>query len=360
MRKGVTAGHVAGGALTLVHRGELVFAEAFGYADVANEVPFTLDHPVRMASLSKPLTATVFGVMVDRGWLSWDTPIGAWLPEFNRPWVRATQERVTAPTIAQILAHEGGLPPNQDVPNDKRPLLNTMGPQGVVELVTQLGMSFEPGTDELYSGAGFQVAARCAERAYPGGEADFETIAQELVIQPLGMGRSTFRPRKHMIDNMPTLYRRTEDGFRARPKLPAHLPPGSINPAGGLVTSARDLTRFYQMHWNLGELDGTRILAEHTALRMRKPHSRSQQYGLGFHLERVQEDGTVGMIKHGGLTGTFAWMDFENQLVGVLLTQTLSQQNRDFRFAIVEQVTDFAERIKHQRRQRRRPPEDQE
>ena len=354
LRQGVTAGHVAGGALTLTHRGEEVFAEGFGYADIASEEAFTLDHPVRMASLSKPITATVFGVMVDKGWLDWDKPIGEWLPEFRRPWVRDGQERVTAPSIRQILAHEGGLPPNQDIPSDKRPLLNTMGPQGVVDLVNQLGLAYEPGTKELYSGAGFQVAARCAELAHPAGDTDFEEIAQELVIKPLSMHRSTFRPRKNLIDKMPTLYRRTDDGFKKQPRLPAHLPPDAINPAGGFVTSARDLTRFYQMHWNDGEYDGLRLLQERTALEMRRPQSRSKQYGLGFHLERVGEDDSVGMIKHGGLTGTFAWMDFENDLVGVLLTQTLTQQNRDFRFALVGQLTEYAVRLKEKRRERRR------
>ena len=63
---GIENRFVPGGAMLVVHRGEVIFREAFGVADLETKQPFPVDAPCRLASVTKPHTATVFATPVPR------------------------------------------------------------------------------------------------------------------------------------------------------------------------------------------------------------------------------------------------------------------------------------------------------
>ena len=75
LREGVEDRVVPGISLLLAHRGEVIFKEAFGN--------LKLDQKAQMASSSKPVTATLLMILVDRGKLALDDPIEKYLPEFK-------------------------------------------------------------------------------------------------------------------------------------------------------------------------------------------------------------------------------------------------------------------------------------
>src|SRR6476660_8776211 len=75
LRKAVDDRVVPGVSLLLAHRGEVIFKEAFGNLG--------LDQKAQMASSSKPVTATLLMILVDRGKLALDDPIEKYLPEFQ-------------------------------------------------------------------------------------------------------------------------------------------------------------------------------------------------------------------------------------------------------------------------------------
>ena len=54
MRQAVQQGQIAGGSFLVAHKGEIVFREAFGYADLESKRPFTTDELCPIASVSKP------------------------------------------------------------------------------------------------------------------------------------------------------------------------------------------------------------------------------------------------------------------------------------------------------------------
>src|SRR5688500_7047465 len=56
---GIENKFIPGGALLIIHRGEPVFREGFGFADLTSKKPFTADAPCRIASVTKPHTATL-------------------------------------------------------------------------------------------------------------------------------------------------------------------------------------------------------------------------------------------------------------------------------------------------------------
>ena len=101
----------------------------------------------------------------------------------------------------------------------------------------------------------------------------------------------------------------------------------------GLLSTASDYARFLQMLLNGGELDGVRVLGPKTIELMTSNHvgTLMQQgkfgFGLGFeiteHVGRAGRPGSVGEFGWGGAYHTQMWVDPQEQLVTVYMTQTL-------------------------------------
>ncbi len=64
------------------------------------------DDAFHLGSLAKPISATMFGVLVDRGILRWDMTMADMFPEL----VRLMQRQYRRVTVAQLLSHSGGFP----------------------------------------------------------------------------------------------------------------------------------------------------------------------------------------------------------------------------------------------------------
>src|SRR5262245_15557381 len=63
---GIDQRFVPGGAMLIVHWGEHVFREGFGVASLETKQPFTIDAPCRIASVTKPHTATLIAMLVEQ------------------------------------------------------------------------------------------------------------------------------------------------------------------------------------------------------------------------------------------------------------------------------------------------------
>ena len=93
IRQAVEQEQIAGGSFLVAHKGEVVFREAFGYADIEAKRPFTTEELLPVASASKPFLASVFMALVDRGTLKLDDPAEKYLPEFKGKKVKGSQSR---------------------------------------------------------------------------------------------------------------------------------------------------------------------------------------------------------------------------------------------------------------------------
>ena len=62
--------------------GELVWSEAFGYADIENKKVLKTTTPMRVASVSKPMTSMALGKLVEDGVIDPDEDIRTYVPEF--------------------------------------------------------------------------------------------------------------------------------------------------------------------------------------------------------------------------------------------------------------------------------------
>jgi CubicO group peptidase (beta-lactamase class C family) len=101
---------IPGMAVAVVHGGKTVYAKGFGVKDVRNgdaaENRVDADTVFQLASMSKPLGATVVAHQVSQGAVTWDTPIVDKLP-----WFALADPAVTRMvTIGDMYSHRSGLP----------------------------------------------------------------------------------------------------------------------------------------------------------------------------------------------------------------------------------------------------------
>lgn len=340
LRRGIYQKFVPGGALLIIHRGEPILREGFGMASLETAKPFTIDAPCRIASVTKPHTSTLIAMLVEQGKLSWDDPVDKYLPSFAGIAVRDKGPATRTPKIHELLSHTAGFP-GQPAIDSGRWTIKTTGTlaDAVADLPAQ-GLAAEPGTVYTYTGLGYMVAGRISELVTG---KEYGALMQEMLFEPIGAKAATFYPSDDLKARMPTAYERKDGEFvkldpASRPRAAAAFP----NPAGSLISTLDDVGRLLMLHRNRGQVDGKQLVKPESlqALYQPQPATGRTSYGLGFNVLKVNAKGEGIRVRHTGASGTFAQLDFENDLLFVLLTQVPQTQTQPFRDGLLKAIAD--------------------
>ena len=343
MSEAVKDKQVAGVSFVVVHKGEVVYREGFGYADIESRRPFTAEELLPIASVSKPFMASVVMAQVDQGKLKLDDLVEKYLPEFKGKRVQGGKQPAKPMTIRQLISHTGGFWGNKGITpekmdlirNFKRPLNET------INLVAKYDLAYEPGTKWVYSGVGYCVLGRVLEVALG---KSLEVISQETLFRPLGLSNTTFLPSREMRKMVPTAYLRVGKQLKARSSLAEIDELRFILPGGSLFTNLDELAAFGQMHMNDGFYNGKRVLSEKSVTEMRKlqwPVRRDKTYGLGWFREDVSELGLADKTYHGGSLGAHLRIDRRRKLVWAFLVHQSGPQVKPLKDKLIDQVNEM-------------------
>jgi CubicO group peptidase (beta-lactamase class C family) len=331
---------VAGASFVVVHKGEVVFREGFGYADIESKRPFTADELLPIASVSKPFMASVVMALVDQGELKLEDPVERYLPEFRGKRVQGHKQPAKPMTIRQLISHTAGFWGNKGITPDKMDLIrNFKRPlEDTIDLVAKYDLAYDPGTKWVYSGVGYCVLGRVLEVALG---KSLEVISQETLFRPLGLSNTTFLPSREMRKTVPTAYLREGKQLKARASLAEIDELRFILPGGSLFTNLDALAAFGQMHLNEGFYNGTRVLSEKSVTEMRKFQSSvrpGRTYGLGWFLDDVSELGLAGQTFHGGALGAHLRIDRRRKLVWAFLVHQNGAQVKPLKDKLADKV----------------------
>jgi CubicO group peptidase (beta-lactamase class C family) len=189
----------------------------------------------------------------------------------------------------------------------------------------------------------------------------FEAFLQQRILDPLGMVDTSFCVPQVKVERFAANYVPAEEGglelFDApqtsRYTRPTRFPSGG----GGLLSTAADYARFAQMLLDQGELDGVRLLGRKTVELMAMNHlpqgmhpdgNRAVGFGLGFSVmqdvAQSQILGSVGTFRWGGAASTAFWIDPQEELIAVLMTQLMRNDRypvaRDFQVLVYQALVD--------------------
>lgn len=344
-QKDVDEGKLVGATVLVARHGKTAYFKCLGALDRETGTPMTTDAIFRLASMSKPITSTAVMILAEEGRFLLDDPVSLYIPELKDRQVATVGEDgevTTEParseiTIRELLSHTSGLTygffgegPVEERYRDPKIWQGTLhefvAKIGELPLVHQPGTAWEYGVSADVLGYLVQVVSGMP----------FEDFLAQRLFAPLGMKDAGFYVPKEKLGRLATYYALGDAGLRpAAPAIPAETPPALPSGGGGLLSTTSDYARFLQMLLNGGALDGTRILSRKSVELMTSDHivglpaSRilgdKRGFGLGFAIRRTLGSsglpGSVGNYSWAGIYNTFFWVDPQEELFAVFMTQ---------------------------------------
>jgi len=236
---------VPGMAVAVVRGNQTVYAKGFGRRLVTDPAPVDADTVFQLASMSKPIGATVVARQVGRGSIRWDAPVIQHLPWF----ALSDAETTEAVTVGDLYAHRSGLP---DHAGDR---LEDMG-YDRHEVLTRLRFLPLHPLRAVYEYTNFGMTA-AAEAVATAAGIDWATLSEQALYQPLGMSRTSSRYADFAARDNRSLGHVKVNGTWVQGM---GTMPDAQSPAGGVSSSVNDMAKWLIMLLAKGEYAGQRIV----------------------------------------------------------------------------------------------------
>ena len=286
-----------GVGFSLIDGGKIAWVGGAGVRELGKPEPVDADTLFIAASNTKALTTLLLAELVDEKKLGWDQPAVEAYPKFKL----GDAETTKGVLVKHLICACTGMP-RQDLEwlfqfQDATPaysleLLATMQP------TSKFGEVFQY-SNLMATAAGFIGGAI----AVPGKEvgAAYDQAMQEKVFAPLGMKRTTFDFKQAMQGNYARPHDVDVDGKPVVGSMALNYTVVPARPAGGVWTSARDLSQYVVMELANGKLpNGKRLVSEQNLLARRTPNvvvGADVDYGMGL---IVDKRWGVTIVHHGG------------------------------------------------------------
>jgi serine beta-lactamase-like protein LACTB, mitochondrial len=302
--------NLPGISIAVVENGEFEWSKGFGRADLENFVPASSQTLYRLASISKPITATAAMLLYERGKLDLDAPVQKYCPAFP--------EKDWSITTRQLLGHLGGIRHYRSHSIYDPEIISTKHFDDPISA----GLNFfkddplvaKPGAKFSYSTHGYTLVGCVIEGASGEKYVDF---VRENVFQPAGMTHTRVDDRLAIVPDRSCFYSKDKS------EIVVNAEPIDVSfkiPADGWLSSAEDMATFEVAMLNDRVVSGATRKLMWT--RQKTADRKETPYGLGWEVD----PGPPPTISHGGGewgTSTFIIMAPE-QRAGVVVLVNLN------------------------------------
>ena len=256
------------GVILITQSGKTIYSKAFGYSDFENKIPLTIKDNFRIQSNSKQITAVLILKEVEKGNLSLEKLITAYLPDLKQPWANTV-------TVHQLLNMSAGI-----VSLDKP-------------------LAFKPGTDFYYSNPAYGLLGRLIEKI---AGKKFIEVANNL-FKELRMNNTYCyeidKPNTGLINGY-WLLKDSINSVNFESLNFTHETWTNFIPAGGIISNAIDLNIWDRKLHN-GKILQTRsyvAMVNSTIIDSDSTFSgKKSNYGYGVN---INEDEPIKYIGHAG------------------------------------------------------------
>lgn len=321
-------------AVAVVQEGEVIWEEAFGWANMEDKLKASLSTIYPVASLSKSLAATGIMALVEQGKVDLDESVEEYIAPSRLTVYEGEDSEVT---VRRILNMTGGIPHGYMVYE------NSQASPGIREFMNRYGIVvFPPGEVHLYSNFSYGVLELIVENV---SGKSFGSFMKTEVFDPLGMTQTSVGV-PDCLDRVATKYRLDKTVIAHNHFVPAA--------AGGIYSSIRDLIRFGLFHLKAPLPDQRRILRDETLVAMhtaKDKNLRSATMALGWGSVTL-DNGVVWALSNGGIEGATSMLSLvpSASLTVACLTNITSRSRITDQIAI--EITDalipkFSERVEN-------------
>ncbi len=359
---------IPGCQVVVARHGHVAHYSSLGLMDIERSRPMADDTVFRIYSMTKPVTSIALMQLYERGLFQLNDPVHRVLPAWRGQQVYVGGEGEAMETRApdrpmsfrDLLSHTAGLSYGATAhPVDK--VYRALGVRrtdgetltSFVEKLSGAPLHYSPGQCWMYSYAtdvcGYLVEALSGMT--------LDRYFRTQIFEPLGMTDTGFHIDESRVERFAANYQRTRDKTLELIDDPFASSyagaPSFLSGGGGLVGTTADYLRFCEMLRRGGELDGERIIGPRTLRLMTHNHLAGGRdltqmaigafsetayegtgFGLGFAttLSEVAA-GTLGGGDYfwGGAASTIFWVDPNEDLVVIFMTQLMPSSTFNFR-----------------------------
>ena len=289
--------HIPGAVFVLVKDGNIMMAQGYGYANLAQQTPIDPSTTVfRVQSISKLFTATAVMQLVERGQLDLKADVNTYLRDFQ-----ITRNFPQPVTTAELLTHTAGF--DLVATGVSAPSIDKQQSLGAYLTRTMPGRIMPPGVIYSYNNHAISLAGYLVEEV---SGKPFAQYIQNNILEPLDMQHSSFVLRPDLVHHMATEYY-----YRGGTYQPVAFDYLNTLPAGGLNATGTDMAHFMIAHLQNGQYLNRRILRESTAQEMHRQHFTASPRlpGMAYGFHEYFQNG-LRALEHGG-----TWAGSASELV---------------------------------------------
>ncbi len=372
----IERGRFPGAVAVIARKGKIAYFETFGQLDPATRAPMSKDAIFRLYSMTKPFASVAAMMLVEDGKLTLADPVSKYLPPFANLQVAVPKQETDGKTtytlvpaerpitVQDLLRHTSGFVYSNNTLNErvKEAYLATgvdwrdVTPGEQIERLSKAPLAHQPGTVWEYS-LSTDVLGRVVE-AVSG--MTLSAFLTERLFAPLKMTDTAFLVPKNKVSRLAQPFAMDKETGKPITLLDVTVPQKNDAGGAGSAATAGDYARFCQMLLNGGKLDGVRVLGRATVAYMTADHLDTIKpaiptlqpgygFGLGFAVRKGagvnSAIGSAGEYNWGGAAGTGFWIDPKEQLIAIVMTQTVPgpAQRIDralFRHAVYQALVD--------------------
>lgn len=310
------ANDIPGVAVAIVSRDKIYYMKGFGVKKVGQHDQITPTTLFQIGSLSKPVHATLLGILQDQGKLSFQDPVSHYVPNFK---VANTKQPIK---ICHLMSHSTGVPNNGF--NER---IEAYAPrENIIEKLQKTKAVAQPGKAFVYHNAMYGVVedvvnSACGKR--------LDTVIKQELFAPLGMQHASLG---------------FEQMEKAQDKAYPHIPNGrgkympaqkystsyyAFPAAGGINASVQDLVPFLQLYLGKPSHIVSKITLEQLThpfvknpkavivWQAKKGRVTNPSYGLGWHQMNYANKKIV--YHQGHLKGFRNFMGYVEDDVGIII-----------------------------------------
>jgi CubicO group peptidase (beta-lactamase class C family) len=344
--------------------GNVVYKKAFGWKDVENKIPATVDDYYVLFSQTKAITTVAFMTLVEKGLVSVDDPVSKFFPEIPNKVVTAvhddgtyeTRPAASPMTFTHLMSHSSGLnagmvgkirmaeKKKSDVPAGFGGSMPKATPNGqhsgggdynakylkdeMLDLV-KYPLGFDPGSEWSYH-ISTNMLGYMIERI---SGKPLREYVKENVLDPLGMTNTDWYYAPEALNRFVKAYSAADGKLEPASNMYSEATISKeqtyCEGALGLNGPIEDYAKFCQMLLNKGEFNGHRILKPETIDLMTKVNrlpkensgGKGFQFGLGFELYNAAKKPVPEVsdtaFAWGGMLGTEYIIDPENHMIAL-------------------------------------------
>lgn len=302
----VTASGVPAVAAVVTRGNHVDIAAASGEAEGR---PINQHTRFRIESLSKSFTATAVLQLVEKGQVGLDSPVVKYLPD-----LQIDDDRLDRITVRHLLNQSSGI---TDMGLGFNQYSNSArSPREACALLSHSQLAFDPGKDWSYSNPNYWILAWLVERV---SQREFGVYLQQELFEPLGMTETSSADSASDVGGL------QGHSFAFGASVPVHAPNAFVAGAGGVASSARDMSLWLRFqHGVLSESDD--VLDADLRNEMHRAQAPGGgMYALGWY-SGPPADGGTSRISHSGVgAGTNAYEGLFPDDVGIAVLQSSSR-----------------------------------